>query len=181
MDYPDLTNGLFEVLGALAILGHIVRVLNDKSVAGVSIWAGVFFSMWGVWNLWYYPHLDQWWSFYGTLAIVTGNLTWISLLVYYKHYFTQPEAPDLDGCEAPPKRCETCRNRLVDAVHLVAVASKLRRLIHGERAYIALLEEELIETVPLANSMGWNSTRFGRGQGMREAIKEMELDAGMEE
>jgi hypothetical protein len=36
-----------------------------------------------VWNLYYYPHLDQWWSFAGGLVIVAANVLWIGLMVYY--------------------------------------------------------------------------------------------------
>ncbi len=86
MDLPDITNGLFEILGAVAIFGHVRRVLKDKAVAGVSIMSTVFFASWGFWNLYYYPHLGQWASFAGGLAIVLGNICWIAGMVYYKKH-----------------------------------------------------------------------------------------------
>lgn len=86
MDLPDITNGLFECLGAVAIFGHVARVLKDKAVAGVSLWSTVFFASWGFWNLYYYPHLGQWASFAGGLAIVLGNICWIAGMVYYKKH-----------------------------------------------------------------------------------------------
>ncbi|KKN02521.1 hypothetical protein LCGC14_1116930 [marine sediment metagenome] len=85
-DTPDMINGAFELLGTFAILGHFRRIIKDKKVAGVSIMATVFFASWGVWNLYYYPHLGQWWSFVGGIGIFIGNLLWIGGLVYYTKY-----------------------------------------------------------------------------------------------
>ena len=80
---PDLINGGFELLGGLFIALSIRRVLIDKAVAGVS-WLHVsFFTFWGLWNLFYYPHLDQWASFAGGVVIVTTNTVWVALLIYY--------------------------------------------------------------------------------------------------
>lgn len=83
MSWQDTTNGLFELLGAAAIFGHVLRLLKDRAVAGVSITATAFFSLWGFWNLYYYPHLDQWASFAGGCCIVTGNCIWIAGMIYY--------------------------------------------------------------------------------------------------
>ena len=80
----DFTNGLFEAAGAVFILNHCRVLFHDKSVKGVSIISTIFFSSWGFWNLYYYPSLDQWWSFFGGILIVTSNVLWIGLMIYYK-------------------------------------------------------------------------------------------------
>lgn len=80
---PDQINGMFEFAGAGFICLSIRKVLFDKRVAGVS-WVHVsFFAFWGLWNLFYYPHLDQWWSFAGGVALVAVNLLYVGLLFYY--------------------------------------------------------------------------------------------------
>jgi len=81
---PDQINGLFELVGALFILNHCRVLYKDKQVRGVSILSTVFFFLWGCWNMFYYPHLDQWFSFYGGLLICASNSLWIFLLLYYK-------------------------------------------------------------------------------------------------
>lgn len=81
--WQDFINGAFELLGAVAIFGHVWRLWKDKAVKGVSIVAVAFFSSWGFWNLYYYPHLDQWVSFIGGVAIVLGNCVWVAGLLYY--------------------------------------------------------------------------------------------------
>jgi hypothetical protein len=83
MNWQDVMNGAYESLGGLFVLLHILKLLRDKAVRGVSIPATAFFASWGLWNLYYYPHLDQWCSFAGGLGIVTANSAWIVLMLYY--------------------------------------------------------------------------------------------------
>jgi hypothetical protein len=83
----DTINGMFEALAGLFALNHCRVLCRDKAVAGVSIASTVFFACWGVWNLYYYPALGQWLSFAGGLFIVSANAIYISLLVYFKHWY----------------------------------------------------------------------------------------------
>ncbi len=81
---PDFVNGAFGFCGALFILlGHCRRLYRDKKVRGASWGAVAFFFSWGLWNLFYYPHLDQWWSFAGGCAIVASNCLWLAMMVFY--------------------------------------------------------------------------------------------------
>lgn len=84
-EWPDIINGSFEFLAGFAVLNHCRAVYRDKAVKGVSILSVIFFTAWGFWNLYYYPHLNQIWSFYGGLFIVAANSLWVWLLIrYYK-------------------------------------------------------------------------------------------------
>lgn len=80
---PDIINGLFEALGGLFVFNHCRAVIRDKDVKGVSIISVIFFSAWGYWNLFYYPHLNQLWSFVGGIVIVSANTIWWILLIKY--------------------------------------------------------------------------------------------------
>lgn len=84
MTWADSVNGIYEFVGGLLILNHCRAVLRDKAVAGVSILSTAMFTTWGVWNLYYYPHLGQWASFAGGLAIVSANAIWVGLLLRYR-------------------------------------------------------------------------------------------------
>ncbi len=86
MSWQDFANGAFETMGAIAIFGHVARLWKDKRVAGVSLMSTIFFASWGFWNLYYYPHLEQWASFAGGVAIVLGNCVWIGGMFYYKRH-----------------------------------------------------------------------------------------------
>ena len=80
---PDHFNALFEFVGGCMIWMNVVAVYRDKKVAGVRWWTTGFFAAWGLWNIFYYPHLDQWWSFAGGLWIVAANIVWVAMLAHY--------------------------------------------------------------------------------------------------
>lgn len=86
---PDFINFLFEGLAGFFVLAHCNRLYQDKEVKGVSAVATLFFAAWGYWNLYYYPTLGQWWSFYGGIGVVLANTLWVILLFYYIK-FPQP-------------------------------------------------------------------------------------------
>jgi uncharacterized membrane protein YfcA len=81
---PDLVNGLFEVSGSVFLWLNCWRLWKDKMVRGYSSLTTLFFSSWGFWNLYYYPHLEQWWSFAGGVSIVTANTVWLAMMLYYR-------------------------------------------------------------------------------------------------
>lgn len=81
---PDVINGIFEFTGSIFLWLNVYRLLKDKMVRGYSPWTTLFFSSWGYWNLFYYPHLDQWWSFTGGVSIVTANTIWLGFMFYYR-------------------------------------------------------------------------------------------------
>jgi hypothetical protein len=87
---PDKINGLYEFLGACFISMNVWRVYKDKKVSGVALTPTFFFTSWGFWNLYYYPSLDQWWSFSGGLFIVIMNMTWLGMAVYYGNKSVSP-------------------------------------------------------------------------------------------
>jgi hypothetical protein len=81
---PDQFNGLFELVGGAMLFRNCWLTYKSKTVKGVSVLTTIFFAGWGLWNLFYYPHLEQWWSFAGGCVIMTANALWIWLMVYYR-------------------------------------------------------------------------------------------------
>lgn len=84
MQTPDLVNGAFELFGGAFNWLNVAALLRDKKLRGVSPLPTIVFTTWGFWNLFYYPHLDQWLSFAGGLVIVTANLVWVVLALKYR-------------------------------------------------------------------------------------------------
>jgi len=80
---PDLINGLFELGGALLLMLNVARLHRDKVLCGVSALPTAFFTAWGLWNLWFYPSLDQWFSFFGGVILVIVNAVWVGQVYYY--------------------------------------------------------------------------------------------------
>lgn len=83
MQNVDRVNGLFEFVGAVFALLNISKLLTDRSVRGV-YWPSVaFWTIWGGWNLYYYPALGQWFSFFGGLLLVFFNAFWVVSAGYF--------------------------------------------------------------------------------------------------
>ncbi len=81
--YPDLINAAFEGLGTFFVYLNIRRIQRDKIVRGVDWRVMAFFTTWGFWNIFYYPHLGQWSSFVAGISLVIVNVMYLSLMLYY--------------------------------------------------------------------------------------------------
>lgn len=83
MQAPDLANALFEGGGGFIILLNVRRILRDKLVRGFDWRVMAFFTTWGLWNLFYYPHLGQWLSFAVGAWTTAANAVYLALMIYY--------------------------------------------------------------------------------------------------
>ncbi len=83
MSWQDIVNGSYEMLGAPFILLSIINLYKCKQVRGVTWWHPAFFGTWSLWNLYYYPHLGQWFSFFGGILISLTTCVWLGMMLYY--------------------------------------------------------------------------------------------------
>jgi len=83
MQTPDVVNGTFEIVGGLLCWLNVHKIAKEKYFAGIHWPVQAFFSVWGLWNLFYYPMLGQWVSFVGGLFLFVGNTAWVAFAVYY--------------------------------------------------------------------------------------------------
>lgn len=81
---PDMINGMFECMGGILLLLNVRAIKHHKMIRGISVWPAMFFASWGLWNLYYYPHLNQWYSFSGGIVVVTANIAWLALIWRYR-------------------------------------------------------------------------------------------------
>lgn len=86
MSLPDLINGLFEALGSIFVALSCIKLYKDKQVHGVSALTVGFFTSWGLWNLFYYPHLGQFWSSVAAGLVALVNAAWLGMIFYYRRY-----------------------------------------------------------------------------------------------
>jgi hypothetical protein len=78
---PDHINGTFEVVGGLCSWANVHRYMKEREVKGV-YWPTTFFYIsWGLWNLFYYPSLNQPWSFWGGCFLTAGSIAWLCLVI----------------------------------------------------------------------------------------------------
>lgn len=80
---PDMINAFFEGFGSMMALMNVLALLKSKKVEGVRIMPTAFWMAWGLWNLWYYPSMNQPLSFYGGLGVVLANAVWVLLALHY--------------------------------------------------------------------------------------------------
>lgn len=83
MNIPDLINGAFEIGGGFLCWLNVAKLYKDKRIEGVYWPVQAFFSIWGIWNIFFYSHLAQWASFWGGIFLVLGNSTWTIMACYY--------------------------------------------------------------------------------------------------
>lgn len=86
MQWADLVNGSFELLGAILTWRNAAQLHRDREIRGVYWPTSAFFSAWGLWNLAYYPLLGQWFSFAGGVLLVSGNLAWVAMAVRLRFF-----------------------------------------------------------------------------------------------
>ena len=79
----DIVNAIFEFGAILGIYGHIRQIKKDKKVNGIYIPTIMFFTLWGFWNIYYYPSLGQWFSFIAGSVLALMNCAYVYLLVKY--------------------------------------------------------------------------------------------------
>ena len=92
----DLTNGIFEAVGSVFIWISVVSLYRAKGYAGIHIGQIVFYAAWGLWNVFYYPALGQWWSFLSGINVLIANIIWVSLAVKYGKIDRSRESDFLD-------------------------------------------------------------------------------------
>lgn len=81
---PDLVNASIELVGALFTWRNAWQLGIDREIRGVYWPTSLFFAVWGLWNLYYYPVLDQWASFSAGLVLVAGNIAWVAMAIRLK-------------------------------------------------------------------------------------------------
>lgn len=80
---PDVINALFEGAGTLFMVLTIRRLLQDKMVRGFDWRTMTFFALWAYWNMFYYPYLDQMFSYLAGLGLAASNTVYVLLMIYY--------------------------------------------------------------------------------------------------
>lgn len=81
----DLANGFFEGVGSVLTWLNVRRLYIDKTVKGVQWEVTVFWTAWGIFNLFFYgPVLGLWFSWWMGISIVIANAVWVGMVLYYR-------------------------------------------------------------------------------------------------
>ena len=80
----DIINGIFELFASFFLFINVIKTYKDKKVAGVHWISVAFFTLWGYWNIYFYPHHGLKWSFIAGILVAIINTIWTIQLIYYK-------------------------------------------------------------------------------------------------
>ena len=79
----DASNGAFEIVGSFFIWLSVYSLWKDRHYAGVHFGLMVFYAGWSVWDLFFYWHLGQMFSFYAGFNSMMASVLWVILAAYY--------------------------------------------------------------------------------------------------
>ena len=71
------------ILGSYATPENVAKLNRDKLVRGVHVIPTSLFTLWGYWNLFYYPSLGQWVSLCAGVNVVAANTVWVVQMIHY--------------------------------------------------------------------------------------------------
>jgi len=80
----DQINAALELLGAVFLVPTLLEAFSKKLIVGVHWISPIFFTIWGLWNCFYYPTLHQYWSASAAIVMFGTNLIWLIMIIKYK-------------------------------------------------------------------------------------------------
>ncbi len=82
----DVVNSVMVLTAGGFIAVSVWKLYKDKLVRGVSPIHVGFFSAYGLWHIFFFSSLDQWWSVVGGIVAATMNTIWLTQIIYYTVY-----------------------------------------------------------------------------------------------
>ncbi len=79
----DFINGCFEFTAGVLLWLNVWKLHKDKKVFGVHVVPVIFFTVWGYWNLIFYPAVNAWVSFGAGMLVTLANTVWGIQVLYY--------------------------------------------------------------------------------------------------
>jgi hypothetical protein len=83
MSKLDLINAGFEVFGAVAQWRNVVKLYQDKKLAGVDWRVTLVFALWGLWNIPFYLGMSAPLSSAAAACLTLANAVWVALAIRY--------------------------------------------------------------------------------------------------
>lgn len=83
MNWTDTVNALWELAATGFVLLNVARTHKAGGTAGVSRWNQLYFTLWGVWNLVFYPFNDHWMSAAAGACVAAANALWLAQCLFW--------------------------------------------------------------------------------------------------
>jgi cation transport ATPase len=82
----DQANACLEMGGAFLRTLDCIKLFQDKRFSGGHLGTALYFLGWGVFNVFFYPSLNQVWSFWAAIVLMVMNGLWFVMALYYNHW-----------------------------------------------------------------------------------------------
>jgi hypothetical protein len=82
----DQANACLEMGGAFLRTLDCIKLFQDKRFSGGHLGTALYFLGWGVFNVFFYPSLNQVWSFWAAIALMAMNGLWFVMAVHYNYF-----------------------------------------------------------------------------------------------
>ncbi len=79
----DISNSLFELVGTIFTWMNVWYILKDREIKGIYWPSSFYMATYGLWSLYYYINLSQWYSLTIGVAHVVGTLVWLVLALLF--------------------------------------------------------------------------------------------------
>jgi hypothetical protein len=83
ISWQDSVNAGFELACAILLWLNVRTLYRDKQIKGIALSPNFLYLGAGLWDLYYYPFLNQWISFVACLVYTTGFSLWLGMAVWY--------------------------------------------------------------------------------------------------
>lgn len=80
----DIINSGFKYTSGFFIIPTIYNLYKSKNAEGISFIHIFFFTLWGIWNLYYFRKMNQPLSMIANIFLVIMNFIWMAMVIYYK-------------------------------------------------------------------------------------------------
>ena len=80
----EMLEGLFYILGAVLAWMNARQLYVDRTLKGVHWGTPIFLTIFSLWSLFVNPLQSVWLAHYASIAMLVGNLIWVSLLLRSK-------------------------------------------------------------------------------------------------
>lgn len=91
--WPDVINGLFLFVGALVICLSIKKLYIQGQVRGIDWRHPAFFNFWGIYQLFFYENLEQWFSLGAAITTVLAGSVYLCMILYWTYKERQGYVP----------------------------------------------------------------------------------------
>lgn len=81
--WQDVVNSGLELLAVLAVATSMRKLARDRRIRGISTSHISYALLSACWFVYYYAHLDQWWSFAAALLYWLATGAWVTMMLYY--------------------------------------------------------------------------------------------------